>query len=208
MTTSNHFHADEQKLLIQLAEGNEDAFNTLFKRYRNQLFTYLYKITRSRENAEEIVLDVFLKIWTARNIALEIKNFEAFLFKVAYYKALDFLRSVQNKPEMQEEIETALGLISDKSPDEHILRQDMKKKIKSAISRLSPQRQQVFRLSREEGLSYEEIAQRLQLSRNTVRNHLSASLAFIRRFINMEMLFAGYWLLVARCWFSFCHFTA
>lgn len=182
----------EKRLLQQIAEGDETAFNLLFKNYRNRLFTYLYKITKSKETSEEIVLDVFLKIWMGRDIVTEIENFEAFLFRIARNKALDFLRSLQKAPNIQHEVWEILELSSNEATDDNIIQKDTANYIETAVRQLSPQRQKVFLLSREEGLSHEEIAKRLQLSRNTVRNHISASLEFIRYFINTKTLIAGF----------------
>jgi RNA polymerase sigma-70 factor (ECF subfamily) len=73
----------DTELLEQVAVANETAFNLLFARYRDQLFTHLSKITKSRKVAEEVVVDVFLKIWNGRAALLEINHFEVFLVTVA-----------------------------------------------------------------------------------------------------------------------------
>ncbi len=80
----------DKELLLKIAEGDQVAFSVLFEQYRNQLFTYLLKITKSAETSEEIVLDVFLKIWHGKEAIVEIENIEAFLFRVAHNKAIDF----------------------------------------------------------------------------------------------------------------------
>jgi len=180
---------DEKALLQKIAGGDQIAFNTLFEQYRNRLFSYLYKVTKSRETSEEIVLDVFLKIWTRKEIAKEIANFEAFIFRIAHNKAIDFLRNLQTKPEIQREVWEKLELISNDAPDDKIIHNDTVSNIESAVKNLSPQRKKVYQLSREEGLSYDQIAKKLNLSSNTVRNHISASLEFIRQFINENMIF-------------------
>ena len=71
----NAQNSDEKALLQKIAGGDQTAFNSLFERYRNRLFSYLYKVTKSRESAEEMVLDVFVKIWTGREVVKEIDNF-------------------------------------------------------------------------------------------------------------------------------------
>jgi RNA polymerase sigma-70 factor (family 1) len=177
----------DNELLLAFHGGDEKAFNQLFARYRNQLFTYLFKITKSRETAEEIVLDVFLKIWTGRELAPEIVNFEAFLFRVAHNKAYDFLRSAQRSMVLKRDLAEAILLSSEETADERLLQHDVNQTLKTAVDQLSPQRQLVFELSREQGLNYDEIAARLQLSRNTVRNHLSASLQFIRAHLAQQL---------------------
>ena len=74
----------DKELLLKIAEGDQVAFSILFEQYRNRLFTYLFKITKSAETSEEIVLDVFLKIWHGKEAIIEIENIDAFLFKVAH----------------------------------------------------------------------------------------------------------------------------
>lgn len=191
LSSDNVQNNDETRLLQQIAAGNQFAFNYLFEHYRNRLFTYLCKVTKSRETSEEIVLDVFLKIWTGREVVSEIKNFEAFIFRVARNKALDFLRTLHTKPDIQSEVWEKLELMSNEAPDDNIIKKDTAANIENAVNQLSPQRKRVYQLSREEGLSYDEIATRLNLSKNTVRNHISASLELIRYFIKEEVIIIG-----------------
>ena len=176
----NGCNADEQ-LLPLIAAGSEKAFALLFERYRDRLYTYLIKITKSKETSEEMVLDAFVKIWTARFNLNDINHFEAFLFRVAHNRAIDFLRQAQRSKHMQAAIyQEMLALQTRVMADESLLRSETEKSIQSAVQQLSPQRQEVFRLSREENLSYDDIAEKMQLSKFTVRNHLSAALHFIR----------------------------
>jgi RNA polymerase sigma-70 factor (ECF subfamily) len=183
----------DEDLLRKIKSSDQGAFNSLFERYQNRLFVYLFKIIKSKETAEEIVLDVFLKIWVGRSILAEINNFEAFLFCVAKNKALDFLRYTQKSKLQQMELWNQMQeMLSSENADQHILLEETKVAIQDAVSLLSPQRKMVFQLSREYGLTYEQIAERLHLSKNTVRNHLAASLQFIRGHLaanNQMMLF-------------------
>lgn len=171
--------SDEQ-LLQLVGDGDEKAFNQLFERYRDKLFSYLVKISKSKETAEELVLDAFVKIWTARAILPEINNFEAFIFRVAHNRAIDFLREAQRSRNAQAAIREAMLQLQSAGADERLLKAETEQRITDAVNQLSPQRQEVFRLSREQYLSYDEIAEKMQLSRLTVRNHLSAALRFIR----------------------------
>jgi RNA polymerase sigma-70 factor (family 1) len=170
-----------------MAKGDENAFNRIFSRYRNQLYVYLLKITKSKETAEEIVLDTFLKIWIRRDIAGDIDNFEAFLFRIAHNQALDILRAAQRSPLIQQEIRDLMLIGTSGRADDSLHYKDADTAIRTAIQQLSPQRQIVFRLSREQDLTYDQIAAKLQLSRHTVRNHLSASLQFIRTFLRHDV---------------------
>jgi RNA polymerase sigma-70 factor (ECF subfamily) len=181
----------ERDLLSRITDGDQEAFNILFEQYRDRLFSYLYKVTKSKETAEEIVLDVFIKIWTGRSVIIEIDNFEAFLFRVARNKALDFLRWVQKSRLQQMELWSRMQEgHATAAADEKILLEDTATSIRQAIAQLSPQRKMVFQLSREHGLTYEQIAQRLHLSTHTVRNHMAASLQFIRSHLGTDLTYA------------------
>ena len=171
----------DRELLQKISGGHQKAFDTLFERYRDRLFYYLLKATKSKETAEEIVLDTFLKIWTGRSILTEIDHFEAFLFRIARNKALDFLRRVEkNKLRQMELWEQLQRSASGEVADQALLLAEINAAVRQAVEQLSPQRKMVFQLSRDQGLTYEQIARRLHISSHTVRNHLAASLQFIR----------------------------
>jgi RNA polymerase sigma-70 factor (family 1) len=177
---ANAFYTDDE-LLCRIAKDEEKAFNLLFERYRNRLYSYLVKTTKSKETSEEATLDVFLKIWNARQMLHEVANFEAFLFRVVHNKAIDYIRKAKSSRLVQQEIWTDLEkLAATDTADQKILNADTEAAINIAIKKLPTQRKEAFRLSREEYLNYDEIAERMEISRNTVRNHVSAALQFIR----------------------------
>jgi RNA polymerase sigma-70 factor (family 1) len=182
---------DNEFLLLKISKGDQGAFNILFERYRNHLFTYLIKITKSAETSEEIVLDVFLKLWHGKELIPQIENFDAFLFRVAHNKAIDYLRSVKRNPVLQQQVwELMQEPLSDEDADKPILFKNTEAIIGDAIAHLSPQRKKVFYLHHRDGFTNDEIARRLQLSPNTVRNHLTASVEFIRKFLsgNLDLM--------------------
>jgi RNA polymerase sigma-70 factor (family 1) len=175
---------DDNFCLSKVKEGDEHFFNLIFEKYRNQLFAYLFKVTKSRETSEEIVLDVFLKLWHGREAITEIENLEAFLFRVAHNKAIDFFRAAKRNPKMQQEIwELITEAISYETADKKLLDKSIEALVQTAVDQLSPQRRKVYFLRNNEDLSYGEIARELNLSTNTVRNHLAASVQFIREYL-------------------------
>ena len=179
---------EELQLLNKISQGNELAFKSLFERYRNQLYTYLFKITKSAETAEEIVLDVFLKIWHGRQTITQIENFDQFLFRVAHNKAIDFLRSLKRNPVIQQEVWNLMQEPkSEENADNKLLLKNTEAIIGQAIDKLSPQRQKVFYLHHHLDLTNEEIAQKLNLTKNTVRNHLCSSIEFVRKYITLNV---------------------
>ncbi len=173
--------SDDDALLKLIAADDQVAFNQLFERYRNRIYNYFVKVVKSKETAEEITLDIFMKIWTARKILNEINHFEAFLFRVAHNKAIDHIRMAQRSRLRQQEMWHEMNeLGAADNADNILLKKDAESRLQHIINRLSPQRQEVFRLSRESYLSYDQIAERMNISRFTVRNHLNAALGFIR----------------------------
>lgn len=171
-------------LQSEIASGNEEAFKTLFEKHRGKLYNYLFSIVKSKEIAEEIVIDVFMKMWTGRELMTDIQNMDAFLHKVAYNKALDFLRIASRNAALQKLVKREMEYVKEKEADHKMLEQECQEIIDQAIRQLSPRRRTIFTLSRVDGLSYDEIAQKLHLSRNTVRNTMAETFRSIRSFLH------------------------
>ncbi len=162
----------ERELLCRVANGEEAAFGFLFRAYHHRLGAYLLRLTESKPATEEIVQDVFLKIWLRRESLREVESFDAYLFTAARNHAFNHLRKMARershmaqltyRPETQQE-EDPLGEMLD-----------------AVVERLPPQQKNVYVLHRQQGLSHAEIAKRLHLSVQTVRKHMSLALRSIR----------------------------
>lgn len=179
----NDLHT-EKELLTQIAGGNEKAFRTLFGDYYERLFNYIFSFIKSRQITEELVMDVFLKIWMGRDIIPQIEKFDAFLFRVAHNKSIDFLRSVARDPKFQDLLWDQIQLTNNLQADSSILTQEYEIKLREAISLLSPQRKKVYQLSREQDMTHDQIAAQLQLSKNTINNHIVEAQRFIRTYLS------------------------
>ncbi len=178
---------DTNYLFSKISQGDEASFRIFFEKYRDQLFNYIFKITKSRESAEEIVLDVFIKLWSGREMLKEVGNPDGFLYRIAHNKSIDFFRSVQKDLSRQRGIWNLIqSNLSADNADNRLLYNNAEKRINDIRGQLSPQRQKVLELRVEEGLSYDEIARRLDISPNTVRNHISVSMQFLREMLQRE----------------------
>ena len=133
--------------------------------------------------AEELVMDIFLKLWIGREWISDIHNMDAFLQKCAYNKAIDFLRLYARNRNLQQIIAREMTDLADHSLEQTLLDADYRTILDEAIKALSPQRRLVFTLSREKGLSHDEIAEQLHLSVHTVHNHTKEALKSIRGFL-------------------------
>jgi RNA polymerase sigma-70 factor (ECF subfamily) len=174
---------NEKDLLVQVSEGNENAFRQLFNTYRSKLYSYIFKITESRETAEDTVHDVFLKIWTMREKLTEIQNINAYLYRMAHNHAQNGLRRMAKKTLVMAELEKQT-VYDSSDPGDKLVRKEVRQFIYDAINKLTPQQKEVFRMSREEGLKQEEIAQRLNISILTVKRHLTDALSYLRKEIS------------------------
>ncbi|WP_158995644.1 RNA polymerase sigma-70 factor [Mucilaginibacter sp. L196] len=175
----------ECELLQQVALSNEDAFRQLFTTYNHQLGTYIFRLTDSMELSEEIVQDVFLKIWENRETLTGVRNFKAYLFVVSKNHALNCLRKLINERAYQQEWEESsingFTITEEEKADRYYGLLD------EAIDHLPPQQQKVYLLSRHEHLKYAEIAKQLSLSRETVKKYLQIAIASITTHVHANM---------------------
>ena len=167
----------------EIAKGNEKAFRTLYDAYFNRLSAYIFKLCKSVAVTEEIVQDIFIKLWESRASLVSLDTPEAYIFSMARNKAIDHLRKVARETSLIPAIKQQLQACSNEIEDRFDAA-DLRLMIEEALQELSPQKREVFRLRNNEGLDHEEIARVMQLSRSTVKNHLSQTLQHLRRYLS------------------------
>jgi RNA polymerase sigma factor (sigma-70 family) len=186
----NNFLHNENELLHQIAEGDETAFKALYHFYYNELQPLLNKYAGSGVESEEIIQETFIRVWMNRDQLPSLDNFRAWLFTVASRVYLTALRTRINYDKRLEGFSTTLDPENKNlhTPFEFTHLQAIKNCIADAIHQLSPQRKKIYELSRTQGMSIEEIASELSLSKQTVKNVLQTSIRAIREYLNA----AGY----------------
>lgn len=173
---------EEKELLIRIAAGNQSAFRKLFMSHHQQLGTYIYRITNSTEIAEEIVQDVFLKIWLNREALAGVQNFKAYLFVVSKNYALNCLRKLAKERILKNQWENAfINAREDDDLNEH------RKLLDKAIDQLPPQQQKVYLLSRHKRLKYAEISDEMNISSDTVKKYLQIANASITTYVKENL---------------------
>lgn len=162
---------NEKELLSQLLQGSERAFEKIYKIYSLRLYTSLLKLVKSPSDAQEILQDVFIKIWENRQNIDPEKSFRSYLFRIAENKAYDFFRSTaRDKIKMERLIEQAL--IDGQYLVEKTNKTDYTIVLEKAIALLPLQRQRVYRLCKLEGKSYKEVNELLGISISTISDHV------------------------------------
>jgi len=176
---------NEAELLALVAKGEERAFTELFDAYYRQLGEYVYKLTESIEVSEEIVQDVFIKIWLKRETLPELDNFSYYLFILSKNQTLNHLRKKANDKVRQLEW---LKQFEEEAymPDDTPVIEEYRSLIDDAIEKLPPQQKKVYKMSREERLKHEEIAKILNISPETVKKHIKLALRFIKNELSSQ----------------------
>jgi RNA polymerase sigma-70 factor (family 1) len=173
---------NEADLLQRVAAGDEQAFTALVDHYWNKIYTVALVFTKSPDNAKDIVQEVFLRVWAKRTTLTAIQKFDAWLFIVARNEILNALRKKGPVLPIGDWLAEQPGEQT-ASPEETLHLRQLQDLIRKGIDLLPPQQKLIYKMSREQGLSHEEICQELGLARSTVKNTLVKALGFLRTYI-------------------------
>ena len=173
---------NEKELMTLVSRGDELAFASLFEHYRNRIYGIAFKLTHSTTIAEEIVQDVFLKIWLKRADLMEIQNFSAYLFIVTRNDVYKVLKQIARDFKTTLLTDENQSLANNASTADLLVEKEYSLLLKKAIDRLPNQQKQVYTLIKEQGLKREEVAGLLHLQPETIKFHLAQAMKNIRAF--------------------------
>ena len=172
----------ESGLLQRAAAGNRQAFSKLYTNCINDLYQYVYIFTKSKETSEEIIQDIFVKLWEEREKLINIKSFRNYLFRMAKNRIIDYIRKQQLSYRVIKKME-AESIASYAEADHNLLFNDYYNIARQAVNQLPAKRKLIFRLSTEEYLSLDEIAVKLGISKSVVKKQLYAATAFVKQYL-------------------------
>jgi RNA polymerase sigma-70 factor (family 1) len=158
------------------------TFEEVFERYKQQVYTQVYAIAKSEYAAEEITQEIFIKIWMNEEALKNVSNLGGYIYTITRNYSLNYLRKAASDTRLINEL-MRVAVTNDNITEANIAASECRQLISTAVNHLSPQRQLVYKLSKEDGLNYDEIAAHLNLSKHTVKNHLLAALSFINNFL-------------------------
>lgn len=168
--------------LVDIANGDQEAFRRFFQFYKNKVYSFSYSFTRSAEIAEEITQDVFIKVWTSGELLMEIENIEAWMSTITRNLCFNYLKKLALERKTREALQKTQPYI-EQNVEQYLSYKERVSEVAEAVEQLSPQQRLIFNLNRNEGLKHEEIAHQLNLSPNTVKNHMVIALRKIKSFL-------------------------
>ncbi len=189
---------NETELLRLTAEGDESAFTKLFAHYQDRIYSIAFKLIKSNIVAEEIVQDVFLKIWLKRADLNNIQNFSAYLFVVTRNNAYKVLKGIAQNYKvimLSDEDQT----LAHNDPAELLIEKEYSLLLQNTIDRLPKQQRQVYYLVKDQGFKRDEVAQKLQIQPETVKFHLAQAMKNIRAIFMLHIsIFIGFTIFLSR----------
>ncbi len=176
---------EQDELFQRISEGDEEAFALFFRHYYRALSPFVLKFTKSQQDTEEVLQDIFIRVWLNRDKIQDIERIDAWIYKVASRECLSFLRNnlsgrkkLTDIPDHQE-----FPDLRGYTPLDLMNLEEINQAIKNVVNDMPAQRKKIFRMSRDEGLKPSEIAEALSLSVSTVKNVLTICLKEIRTYL-------------------------
>lgn len=178
---SKHGQTD-RSLIRRLNRGDESAFDALFMRLHHKVFLYSLNLIQSKEVAEEIMQDVFITVWKKREKIDPQLSIDALLFKITKDLCFNYLKKLSRENNFKTALKQRLASSANSHTENQVIYNDYYRVASHAIDQLPTQRRKIFKMNRMMGMSYEEIADRLSISKNTVKVQLVKASKFIREY--------------------------
>lgn len=174
--------SEDHKLLCQIAQGDVKSLGILYVLYSAKVYNFALSLLQNPVEAEDITQEIFLKIWNSRETLSEVRSLKSYLFGMTHHAVLNLIKSKDVRSRYNKRAAESLlpESVEVSSPLETA---ELEKSISEALEGMSELRKTIFRLSREEHKTYQEIADLLMISPKTVQYHISCALAALREII-------------------------
>jgi RNA polymerase sigma-70 factor (ECF subfamily) len=176
---------DDSDLVLLIAEGDRAAFKLLYTRYLNNLYRYAFLICNNKETSEEIVQELFVKVWEKRANLTRVNSIKAYLYRCTKNMLLDYVR----KQQMESRIYDLLQQSTPSSAtdcDSRVIYSQYYSLIREAIQQLPKKRRQIVEMRTYDELSLDEIAANLSISKSVVKKQLYQGISFVRSYLHHE----------------------
>jgi len=170
--------ADE--LAKRLKKGDKRAFDLFYGQYSERLYGFAFSLLKNHEDAKEIVQETFLKLWKKREQINPEQSVKAFLFSISYNISIDLIRK-RLKDERYRDYLKYQFLFNEPCTENQAGYNELNHELQKIIDELPEQRKKIYKMSREDGLAHNEIAEKLNITAKTVENHINLALKTIRK---------------------------
>lgn len=172
-----------------MAKNEQWAFSLLYNRYWEELFITAVKVLRVKEEAEDIVQDVFISLWSRRNELSIESSLKAYLQTCIRYKAIHYIEKNITRRNYLALLTEVAGRYAPASQEMQLHLKEIQTTIDKAVSKMPPKMREVYRLSRQEQLTHREIAEKMDISVETVKKHIQFALQLIKRDLGYSSVF-------------------
>lgn len=173
----------DKELVILLTRDDEDAFRELYLRYKMKLWYYCFSLLKSEEDVDDIVQEVFIRLWELRRFIDPGLSVSSLMYTMVRNRVLNYFRDMDVKLQAKKVLFQKQS-VTENSIDAEVAFSEYQQIVEEAIEQLPSQRKKIFRMSRMKHMTHKEIAAQLGISVNTVQEHISESLRFIKKYFS------------------------
>jgi len=166
-----------------ISKASPDLIASLYSEYADQVYGFAHKHLKSSDRSQDIVQEVFIVL--CQKDLSEVQNIRSYIFQITHHKVIDLLRERARNRTLREEMWSVIAQ-KQQSTTQAIVEKEYFQHLEEAKARLTPQQRLIFDLSRSEGLSHQKIAEKLNLSPNTVKNHMVSALKTLREYLSIH----------------------
>ena len=177
---------EETNFAREIASGSHTAYKELFMTYFPKVKSFIVHFVKSEATAEDLAQEVFVRIWENREKLAPVQSVNSYVYRMARNATLNYIEHKQVEKKYMEQYE---GDITDHSIEEELYARETELLVRLTVDSMPSQRKKIYLMSREEGLKNDEIAERLNITKKTVENHLNIALKEIRKAISLLALF-------------------
>ena len=178
---------NKQELLKRIRKGDVKAFDLIFEEYSQRLYGFAFSMLKNHEDAREIVQETFLKVWNKRKEINTNYSFKSYLFSISYNIIIDLLRKKSNDSKYQKYLKDHFN-VALSGTDEQVNFNELQENLTQLLEKLPEKRRAIYKMSREEGFSHKEIAEKMGISIKTVENQINLSLKFLKENLGTDKL--------------------
>lgn len=190
MILNRKMEIDRETILL-MSKGDKKAYETMFRRFYPKVHRFVAMLLKNKDDADDVCQLIFLKIWNKREKFTDIRDFDSYLFILTKYTVINYISS---RHVMPIDIHSLPELCSNESsPFDNVVVKDTQLLVDMVVENMPQQRQMIYRMSREQHLKNEEIAQRLGVQKKTVENHLNLALKEIKKALYFVFLLPQLW---------------